>query len=52
MGGEAGIKSWWWEPDVCLDERMRRVIRQEMLRFSKYLQAECAEENMDIIERE
>lgn len=43
------IKSWWWEPDVCPDERMHRVIREEMLRFSRYLQAECAEENMDII---
>lgn len=43
------IRNWWWEPDVHPDEEMLRVIREEMIRFSRYLQAECAGENMDII---
>ncbi len=36
------IKNWWWEDGICPDEKMKNAVMDEMLRFSRFLQVECA----------
>ncbi len=40
------IKNWWWEPEIQLNDGMKDIIIKEMNRFSEYLEAECAKENI------
>lgn len=40
------IKNWWWESEIKVTADMRDTIIEEINRFSEYLGAECAKENM------